>query len=151
MLCKLIRTLALTLQFPPGTSTPMEKNVEKIFPSPTSSVLEEHAEKKWRQVGHTQMPSPLAFVKWDRLHVTTPSTIIGVDGISTKSWDSVSFPFRVPRHCLIAFNTGTFFLKRFQTAVVMSKRHQAIADQLSKTFPAETIIKWEEMVKTWDK
>jgi hypothetical protein len=33
----------------------------------------------------------------------------------------------------------------------MSKRHQAIADELSKTFSAETIKNWEEMVKTWDK
>jgi len=57
----------------------------------------------------------------------------------------------MPRHLLISFNTGTFFLKRFQTAFVMSKRHQAIADELSKTFSAETIKKWEEMVKTWDK
>ena len=33
----------------------------------------------------------------------------------------------------------------------MSQRHQSIADQLSKTFPPETIKKWEEMVKRWDK
>jgi Kyakuja-Dileera-Zisupton transposase len=45
---------------------------------------------------------------------------------------------------------GTFFLQRFQTAFVMSKRHQEIADQLSTTFSKETIKKWEEMVKTWD-
>jgi hypothetical protein len=36
-------------------------------------------------------------------------------------------------------------------AFVMSKRHQAIADQLSTTFPVETIKKWEEMVKKWEK
>lgn len=33
---------------------------------------------------------------------------------------------------------------------MMSKRHQAIADQLSETFSKET-VKWEEMVKRWNK
>jgi len=33
----------------------------------------------------------------------------------------------------------------------MSKRHQAIADQLSETFSKETVKKWERMVKCWNK
>ena len=47
--------------------------------------------------------------------------------------------------------TGTLLLKCFQTAFMMSKCHQDIADQLSKTFSAKTIKKWDVMVKWWNK
>ena len=59
---------------------------------------------------------------------------IGVDGNSIKLLDSVSFTsiLHATSYSKIVQYTRTLFLKGFQTAFVMSKHHQDIADQAFK-------------------
>lgn len=33
---------------------------------------------------------------------------------------------------------------------LMSKKHRALADKHTRTFPPETILEWAQMVKDWD-
>jgi hypothetical protein len=55
--------------------------------------------------------------------------------------------------CLFSTDTaralGSLFLKRFQDACKMSVLQSDIFDQLSATFPPQTIQKWENMLLRW--
>ena len=48
------------------------------------------------------------------------------------------------------FYIGTLFLKRFLDASKMSAKQTDIFNQLSSTFPPETVKKWEGMVTAWN-
>jgi hypothetical protein len=45
--------------------------------------------------------------------------------------------------------SGVLFLKRFGDAFAMREKHRTIFAQLTSTFPANTIQKWEAKVIKW--
>lgn len=45
---------------------------------------------------------------------------------------------------------GTYLLKQFKTALVMSRRQRERHEELDATFPRDVVRKWENMVAAWN-
>ena len=57
--------------------------------------------------------------------------------------------FIVEIRTLLTGYLGSLFLKRLKEAYAMQDKHTSIFEQLSSTFPPETVQKWEAMVLAW--
>jgi hypothetical protein len=76
--------------------------------------------------------------------------IIGTGGISVKLLVSVrQFDDWRGSSSDMSRYLGSLFLKRFDDASKMSASQTDIFNQLSATFPPQTIQKWENMVLKW--